>query len=237
MPVASNTKQIAHIDCAGGGQVWVDGTTLYVGHMRNPSGTSIYDIADPKNPRLLAHVPIPEGWHSHKVRAQNGIMIVNHEKLGPGGPADFTGGLGDLRRVEAGLAEADHQVDDRRQGRASLRLRRPLRLHLADGRRLHRQHRDDPRSRRSREAAGSRALVDSRPVAGGRRSLSVGRRRRAALPSSAAHGRPAVRQLLASRPVHPRHRRHGASRRRSRISTRVRHFRIRPTPACAFRKS
>jgi hypothetical protein len=93
VPVASNTRQVAHIDCAGGGQVWVDGSTLYVGHMRNPSGTSIYDIADPKNPRLLAHVPIPEGWHSHKVRAQNGMMIVNHEKLGAGGPADFTGGL------------------------------------------------------------------------------------------------------------------------------------------------
>ena len=38
-------------------------------------------------------MPIPEGWHSHKVRAQNGIMIVNHEKLGAGGPADFAGGL------------------------------------------------------------------------------------------------------------------------------------------------
>ena len=46
-----------------------------------------------RSPRLLAHLPIPEGWHSHKVRAQNGIMIVNHEKLGAGGPADFTGGL------------------------------------------------------------------------------------------------------------------------------------------------
>ena len=54
MPVATNTKQVAHIDCAGGGQVWVDGSTLYVGHMRNPSGTSIYDIADPKKPALQA---------------------------------------------------------------------------------------------------------------------------------------------------------------------------------------
>src|SRR6185295_16289343 len=85
MPVASNTKQIAHIDCPGGGQVWVDGTIMYVGHMRNPSGTSIYDIADPKNPKQIARVDIPDGWHSHKVRAQNGIMIVNHEKLGAGG--------------------------------------------------------------------------------------------------------------------------------------------------------
>ena len=53
---------------------------------------------------------------------------------------------------------------------------------------------------RSGEAGGGRALVDPRPVEGGRRGLSVGRRRRAALPSSAAHRRPALCQLLAPRP-------------------------------------
>jgi hypothetical protein len=51
------------------------------------------DIADPKNPRLLARVDIPEGWHSHKVRVANGIMIVNHERNGKTGPEDFGGGL------------------------------------------------------------------------------------------------------------------------------------------------
>ena len=35
--------------------------------------------------RLLARIDIPEGWHSHKVRAANGIMIVNHEQLGKAG--------------------------------------------------------------------------------------------------------------------------------------------------------
>jgi hypothetical protein len=93
VPVTQNTKQVAHIDCPGGGQVWVDGTTLYIGHMRDPSGTSIIDIADPKKPRLLARVDIPEGWHSHKVRVANGIMIVNHERNGKTGPEDFGGGL------------------------------------------------------------------------------------------------------------------------------------------------
>ena len=93
MPSASNTKQIAHIDCAGGGQVWVDGTTLYVGHMRHPTGTSIYDISNPRKPKQLARLDMPEGWHSHKVRAQNGIMIVNHERNGKTGPEDFGGGL------------------------------------------------------------------------------------------------------------------------------------------------
>jgi hypothetical protein len=84
---------VSHIDCPGGGQVWVEGTILYVGHMRWPSGTSIYDVADPRKPRLIAQIDMPEGWHSHKVRVADGIMIVNHEKLGQNGPAEFGGGL------------------------------------------------------------------------------------------------------------------------------------------------
>lgn len=92
MPHAWNTKHVAHVDCAGGGQVWVDGTTLYIGHMRPPSGTTIVDVADPRNPRILTHVPVPDGWHSHKVRVQDGIMIVNHERFGQAAP-EFGGGL------------------------------------------------------------------------------------------------------------------------------------------------
>jgi len=88
-----NTKLVAHIDCEGGGQVRVDGTTLYVSHMRPPDGTSIYDVADPRNPRLLASLQVPIGWHSHKVRAQDGLMIVNYEKFRAGAD-DFGGGLG-----------------------------------------------------------------------------------------------------------------------------------------------
>ena len=92
MPNAKNTKLVAHIDCPGGGQVWVEGTTLFIGHMRPPSGTSIVDVADPANPRPLARVEIPAGWHSHKVRVANGIMLVNHERQGQdGGTAEFLG--------------------------------------------------------------------------------------------------------------------------------------------------
>ena len=72
----------------------MDGTTLYVGHMRHPSGTSIVDVADPRAPKVLARVSIPEGWHSHKVRVSNDIMVVNHEKLGQHGDSGFGGGLG-----------------------------------------------------------------------------------------------------------------------------------------------
>ena len=89
-----NTKLLSHIDCPGGGQVWVDGHTLYVGHMRAPAGTSIIDVADPRNPKVVAQITIPPGWHSHKVRVANGIMIVNHERQGSDGDAGFGGGLG-----------------------------------------------------------------------------------------------------------------------------------------------
>lgn len=93
MARASNTRLVAHIDCPGGGQVWVDGTTLFVAHMRPPAGTSIYNVADPARPLLLAHIEVPPGWHSHKVRAQDGLMIVNHERFRDGAP-EFGGGLG-----------------------------------------------------------------------------------------------------------------------------------------------
>ena len=89
----SNTTLISHFDCPGGGQVWVEGTTLFIGHMHWPSGTTIVDVADPRHPRKLATIDLPQGWHSHKVRVANGIMIVNHERLGESGPAEFGGGI------------------------------------------------------------------------------------------------------------------------------------------------
>ncbi len=94
MSDAMNCKRVGHIDCPGGGQVWVDGTTLYIGHMRGPQGTTIVDVEDPSQPRVLARVEIPAGWHSHKVRVANGLMIVNHERFGSDEPANFGGGLG-----------------------------------------------------------------------------------------------------------------------------------------------
>ncbi|WP_019172887.1 hypothetical protein [Pseudaminobacter salicylatoxidans] len=72
MVSASNTKHIGHIDCPGGGQVWVDGNILYIGHMRPPSGTTLVDISDPRNPRKITTIDVPVGWHSHKVRAKDG---------------------------------------------------------------------------------------------------------------------------------------------------------------------
>ncbi len=75
-------NRVGHIDCPGGGQVWIDGRILYVGHMRPPAGTSIWDVSDPARPQRLATIELPQGMHSHKVRVADGVMIVNHERLG-----------------------------------------------------------------------------------------------------------------------------------------------------------
>ncbi len=79
MASASGLKKVGYFDCPGGGQVVVQGTVAYLGHMDNPIGTTIVDVADPANPRKLAEIEIPPGSHSHKVRVGNGIMIVNNE--------------------------------------------------------------------------------------------------------------------------------------------------------------
>ena len=89
----SNTTLLSHIDCPGGGQVWVEGATLYVGHMRPTSGTTIVDIADPRLPRTLAKIPVREGWHSHKVRVSGDVMLVNQERFGKSSPGDIGGGI------------------------------------------------------------------------------------------------------------------------------------------------
>jgi hypothetical protein len=97
-----NVSLVSRLDVPGGGQVWIDGHILYVAHMRPPHGTTVVDVADPRNPRVLHHIDMPHGWHSHKVRAANGLMLVNHEKFGAGAE-EFGGGLAvyDVERPSA----------------------------------------------------------------------------------------------------------------------------------------
>ncbi len=88
-------RQVGHFDCPGGGQVVVSGTTAFVAHMHAPHGTTILDVSDPARPRQLAELTIPAGIHSHKVRAQDGIMLVNREvEPRTERPADARTGLG-----------------------------------------------------------------------------------------------------------------------------------------------
>src|SRR5215470_16712666 len=82
-PLAHKVRRHGHLDLAGAGQVTVSGNHAYVGHIPNKDqiGTSIVDISDPKNPRLVATVTLddPES-HSHKVRVVGDVMVVNHER-------------------------------------------------------------------------------------------------------------------------------------------------------------
>jgi len=82
-PLARNVRRLGHLDLPGAGQVTIAGSHAYAGHIPSPSqlGTSIIDIADPRNPRVVATVTLDDPQsHSHKVRVAGDIMIVNHER-------------------------------------------------------------------------------------------------------------------------------------------------------------
>ncbi|MGQ7793861.1 LVIVD repeat-containing protein [Faunimonas sp. B44] len=80
-PLAHRTRQIGHLDIPGGGQVVVRDGYAYVGHMKPPYGTSIIDVRDPKNPRIISQITLPnEDSHTHKVRVVGDVMITNVEE-------------------------------------------------------------------------------------------------------------------------------------------------------------
>jgi hypothetical protein len=91
---AQGVRQVAWFDCPGGGQVVVDGRIACIAHMRAPHGTTLVDVGDPRAPRQLAHLEVPPGTHSHKVRAVNGLMLVNREGHGAQPAPAGAGGLG-----------------------------------------------------------------------------------------------------------------------------------------------
>ena len=94
MSAAKGLRVVGYFDCPGGGQVVVKDRVAYVGHVKPPNGTSIVDVSDPAKPTKLAEIKTSEGTLSHKVRVENGIMLVNREiyPIGRKDP-DFKGGL------------------------------------------------------------------------------------------------------------------------------------------------
>lgn len=96
MGSAKGVKRVGFHDCYGGGQVYVDNGFAYIGHIHAPSGTSIVDVRDPKNPKEVVYYEMPAGTHSHKARAVNGLLVTNHEidPAGKGDTSGFKGGLG-----------------------------------------------------------------------------------------------------------------------------------------------
>ncbi len=79
--ISENFKTVGRIDVVGGGQITVENGYAYVGHMGPRDGTTILDVSDPRNPRIVSHLTVPPGVHSHKVRVAGDIMLVNHERM------------------------------------------------------------------------------------------------------------------------------------------------------------
>src|SRR3954468_8048870 len=88
----SEFRQVGRAEMPGGGQVTVQGKYAYVGHMGPPHGTSILDVSDPKNPRVISEIEVPHHTHSHKVRVHGDTMLINYEQYGRLDP-EFRGGM------------------------------------------------------------------------------------------------------------------------------------------------
>ena len=80
MDLAQNVTRIGSLDLPGCGQVTVVDGYAYVGHMKPPHGTSIIDVRDPRNPRLVTTIMLDgDQSHTHKVRVSGDVMITNVE--------------------------------------------------------------------------------------------------------------------------------------------------------------
>ena len=84
-------KKVGRMDLPGGGLVAVENGYAYVGHMDPPYGTSIINARDPKHPKLVSQLEVPQGIHSHKVRVSGDVMLVNYERYA--GDKEAQGGL------------------------------------------------------------------------------------------------------------------------------------------------
>ena len=113
-----NVTRISRLDLPGAGQVYVDGKYAYVGHITNKEGlaTSILDVSDPKNPKLLSQIPVGDkNSHSHKARVIGDIMITNMEQnmTAIGRKADELPGLRKRLQAELGRAPSHRELAER----------------------------------------------------------------------------------------------------------------------------
>lgn len=85
---------VGHSDLGGFGdgmQIARNGDALYVGHSGTTGmGTSVLDISDLANPRVVRQIRAPEGGHSHKAVWADEILLTNFEGF-QGGVIDRPG--------------------------------------------------------------------------------------------------------------------------------------------------
>lgn len=78
---ASNVRRLGGLDdLPGGGQIMVRGDLAFIGHMAPPWDTTIIDVSNPRDPKIIAQIPLdlPHS-HSHKTRIAGDLMITNVE--------------------------------------------------------------------------------------------------------------------------------------------------------------
>lgn len=81
-----NIKHIGHSGLNGYGdgmQLMLKDKYLFVGHL-GTIGTSIVDVSNPAEPKVVNQLKIPPYTHTHKVQIAGNILIINYEKHGKG---------------------------------------------------------------------------------------------------------------------------------------------------------
>ncbi|WP_455372934.1 hypothetical protein [Limibacillus halophilus] len=79
--VSEKMRLVGQLDIPGGGQIVVEGSYAYIGHMKPPYGTTILDISDPTTPKIVSQIMLEgDASHTHKVRVAGDIMITNVEQ-------------------------------------------------------------------------------------------------------------------------------------------------------------
>ncbi|TMG78753.1 MAG: RNA polymerase subunit sigma-70 [Betaproteobacteria bacterium] len=115
--LARKVKRLSRLELPGAGQVTVDGNYAYIGHITNKEhlGTSILDVSDPRQPKLLSQLTVDEpDSHSHKARVAGDLMIVNVEQnLGKAGRQGVDGSAEQTSYAHGGFKLYD--ISDRRR--------------------------------------------------------------------------------------------------------------------------
>jgi hypothetical protein len=77
---SQNIRHLSRMELPGGGQIAIQGNYAYVGHQNGPEGTTILDISDPRKPRIVSRLMVPnELTHTHKARVVGDLMFTNSE--------------------------------------------------------------------------------------------------------------------------------------------------------------
>src|SRR5258708_10963765 len=78
MRLVGQSNLNGHGDCM---HVNVKDGFAFIGHMgESRVGTSVVDVSDPRNPRVVAQLETPPATHSHKVQVGGDVLLVNYER-------------------------------------------------------------------------------------------------------------------------------------------------------------